>query len=192
MTPIAPAPARPALLFHLLPLRMGTALGCLAAAAALLLGGCGGGSATPVSSPAAATGGGESTGAPATAAAGSGAGSRATTAGDACAKRLDPFLASLQSLRRRLEVGLSYEQYVAALGKARSAYAELPVDRLSLGCLLHSGTPGEKALDKYIDAANAWGECLAEAGCSASTIEATLQDEWHVAAHLLGEVGADS
>lgn len=154
------------------PARLLGILCLLAATAALLLGGCGSSSTAPAA-----------TGASSTVTAGSTA---------SCASQLRPLLGSLQGLRHRLEVGLSYEQYVAALGKARRAYAQLPVGRLSLGCLLHSGTPGEKALDKYIDAANAWGECLSEAGCNAATIESTLQDEWHVASHFLGETGAGS
>ena len=42
-------------------------------------------------------------------------------------------------------------------------------------------------MNKYIDAANAWGECLAEAGCTTASIEGALQHKWRVASHSLSE-----
>jgi len=164
MKPTAPAPARLLAIF------------CLSIAlAALALAGCGGGSAAP--------GKGATTAASTPTA---GAKPQAHASPGSCASQLGPFLASIDTLRRKLEVGLSYEQYVAEVGAVKAAYAQLPVDRLPLDCLLKSGTPAERAFDKYIAAANTWGECLAETGCTAGTIESTLQDEWHLASHFLG------
>lgn len=93
----------------------------------------------------------------------------------------------METLRRRLAAGVSYGEYAAELGKVRSAYAAVPVQRLTIDCLAAVGTPGEKALGGYIDAANAWGECLSEAGCSSVSIESALQDRWRVASRHLSE-----
>jgi hypothetical protein len=90
-------------------------------------------------------------------------------------------------LRSNLAVGLSYEQYAAEMHGIRTAYDEIPVKRLTIDCLATAGTPGEKALNQYIDAANAWGECLAEAGCDTASIEANLQSRWRVASRFLSE-----
>lgn len=88
-----------------------------------------------------------------------------------CPKQLAAFVASLEALRRRLAVGLAYDDYVDAVKSLRAAYSRIPVHRLTLDCL-RTGTPGERALNAHIDAANAWGECLAEAACTTATIAA--------------------
>jgi hypothetical protein len=51
-----------------------------------------------------------------------------------------------------------------------------------------TGTPSEQALNEYIDAANAWGECLADAACTTASIEPILQRKWRMASRLLSEV----
>lgn len=48
-----------------------------------------------------------------------------------------------------------------------------------------TGTPAEDALNRYIDAANAWGECLADASCATATIEPVLQRRWRLASRSL-------
>jgi len=69
----------------------------------------------------------------------------------------------------------------------RGSYAQLPIDRLTLECVTATGTPTEAALNKYIDAANAWDECLADASCTTATIEPVLQRKWRVASGSLSE-----
>ncbi len=101
-----------------------------------------------------------------------------------CPKQLGAFVESLSALRTQLAVGLSYEQYVATVKGLRSSYDEIPVARLTIGCL-GRGSAGEKALNKHIDAANAWGECLADASCTTAEIEPVLQRKWRVASHHL-------
>jgi len=49
------------------------------------------------------------------------------------------------------------------------------VANLELPCLIAAGTPGEKALDQYIEAANEWRECRADISCGTYTIEPRLQ-----------------
>jgi hypothetical protein len=109
---------------------------------------------------------------------------RAATAG--CPKRLDAFVNSLDALRRQLAVGLAYDDYVARVKDLRASYEEIPVDRLTFDCLA-SGTPAEQALNKHIDAANAWGECLADAACTTETIEPVLQRKWRIASRYVSE-----
>jgi hypothetical protein len=103
-----------------------------------------------------------------------------------CPKQLGAFVGSLDGLRRRLAAGLSYDDYVTAVKGLRASYREIPVQRLAFGCLA-TGRPAEKALNKHIDAANAWGECLADAACTTATIEPVLQRKWRVASRQLSE-----
>ena len=104
-----------------------------------------------------------------------------------CQSRLGSFVASMDSLRRRLAVGLTYEQYVAEVRGIRSTYGKIPIDRVEIDCLEAVGTPGEKAFNHYIGAANEWGECVSEAGCSSETVEPVLQRRWRIASHFLTE-----
>ena len=66
-------------------------------------------------------------------------------------------------------------------------YAAIPIDHLGLGCLATEGTSAERALNRYIDAANTWGECLADAACTTATVEPVLQRKWRAASRYLGE-----
>lgn len=104
-----------------------------------------------------------------------------------CQKQVGEFLEAMDALRERLVNGLSYEEYAEEVDAIRARYDEVPVDRLAVGCLIGSGTPGERAFSKYIDAANSWGECIGESGCDAPTVEPVLQQQWRVAAHFLDE-----
>jgi len=160
-------PARPAT--RLLPL-----LGCaLALVAALALSACGGGGAATAES--------VRTTQPKPKA-GVAAGDRGP-----CPAAVTTFADSLDQLRRQLAIGLSYEQYAAKIKTLGSAYDHLPINRLTIGCLTATGTPSEQAFNKYIDAANAWGECLADASCTTAAIEPVLQHKWRVASRSLSE-----
>jgi hypothetical protein len=158
-----------------------TLAGC-AFVAVLLLGGCGGG----VSSTSAKTG--------------TTVTSRAITttpqkpvpkqgkpAAGPCQIQAGSFVASMDSLRRRLAAGLTYDQYVAEVQGIRSTYKKIPIDQVEIDCLSAVGTPAEKAFNRYIEAANDWGECVSEAGCSSATVEPVLQRRWRIASHFLSE-----
>jgi hypothetical protein len=67
----------------------------------------------------------------------------------------------------------------------RTVYARIRTGKLTAPCLLASGGPSERAFNLYIDAANAWGDCLATATCSTRSIEAKLQRKWARASHHL-------
>jgi hypothetical protein len=107
--------------------------------------------------------------------------------GGPCPAQVSAFVKSLDVMRRQLAVGLSYDQYAARVKSLRRSYDDLPIDRLTIGCLKTTGTPAESVLNKYVDAANAWGECLADAACTTATIEPVLQRKWRLASGFLSE-----
>jgi hypothetical protein len=148
-------------------------LGCVLIAATLVLPGCGAGAGATAES---------TTARPPKRRANAAAGSTRT-----CPTRVDAFRRSQDALRHQLAVGLSYEQYAAKVRNLRRGYARLPIDHLTIACLSTTGTPAERAFNQYIDAANAWGECLADASCTTATIEPILQRKWRGASGFLSE-----
>lgn len=112
---------------------------------------------------------------------------RRAPAGGSCQSRLGSFVGSMDGLRRRLAVGVTYDQYVAEVRGIRSTYGEIPIEKLQIGCLTLVATPGEKAFNRYIEGANEWGECVSRLGCATETIEPVLQRRWRIASHFLSE-----
>lgn len=108
---------------------------------------------------------------------------RAATARDSC--RLRPFVGSMAKLRDDLVRGLSYDEYLREVQGVRAVYSRIDAERLSAGCLLASGGPAERALNLYIEATNAWGDCLATVSCNTHSVEPRLQRKWALAAHQL-------
>lgn len=102
-----------------------------------------------------------------------------------CQSQLGSFVASMDSLRRRLAVGVTFDQYLAEVRGIRSTYRKIPIDQVEIDCLDGVGTPAEKAFNRYIQAANDWGDCVSEAGCSSETVEPVLQRHWRIASHFL-------
>jgi hypothetical protein len=107
--------------------------------------------------------------------------------GGSCQTQLGSFVASMDSLRRRLAVGVTFDQYRAEVRGIRSTYKKIPIDQVLVDCLTAVGTPSEQAFNRYIEAANDWGECVSEAGCSSATVEPVLQRHWRIASHFLSE-----
>jgi hypothetical protein len=168
--------------------------------AALLLSGCGGGSEdpTPTGAPTVASAEADrfqssgshrnqKSGNDANPAAADGNAGRHVPAGDLCQSQLGGFVGSMDGLRRRLAVGVTYDQYVAEVRGIRSTYGKIPIDKLQVDCLARVATPGEKAFNRYIEGANDWGECVSELGCGTTKIEPVLQRRWRVASHFLTE-----
>ena len=112
---------------------------------------------------------------------------RSVPAGDLCQSQLGSFVGSMDGLRRRLAVGVTYDQYVAEVRGIRSTYGKIPTDRVQIDCLTAVATPGEKAFNRYIEAANDWGECVSELGCGSAEVEPVLQRRWRIASHFLTE-----
>lgn len=104
-----------------------------------------------------------------------------------CQAQLGSFVASMDSLRRRLAVGVTFDQYLAEVRGIRSTYRKIPIDGVEIDCLDAVGTPAEQAFNRYIEAANDWGECVSEAGCSSEAVEPVLQRRWRIASHFLNE-----
>ena len=117
----------------------------------------------------------------------SGKSGRPVPAGGLCQSQLGSFVGSMDGLRRRLAVGVTYDQYVVEVRGIRSTYGKIPVERLQIDCLSAVATPGERAFNRYIEAANDWGECVSEAGCGSEEIEPVLQRRWRIASHYLTE-----
>jgi hypothetical protein len=162
--------------------------GC-ALIAALLLPGCGGGS-EPTGAATVASKAGAADAKSATTAKASNAGmgkKRSARAGSLCQSQLGSFVGSMDGLRRRLAVGVTYDQYVNEVHAIRSTYKDVPVDAVEIDCLNAVGAPAEKAFNRYIEAANDWGECVSELGCGSATVEPALQRRWRIASHLLSE-----
>jgi hypothetical protein len=125
------------------------------------------------------------------AAAPAGAAHGARAGGDAtCGGQLRPLVAAMDTLRTDLATGLTYDQYVSGLRRVRAAYRRIRAGRLQLGCLVAAGTPAERAVNRYIEGANAWGKCLATAACETASIEPRLQSEWARASKLLSAAQA--
>jgi hypothetical protein len=97
---------------------------------------------------------------------------------------LKPLLQALNTLESGLVAGLGYEQYFEEVREARSAYESVPIEKLELPCLT-VGSPAEKALNQYIEAANVWRECRADVRCGSYSIEPRLQRKWRVATHYI-------
>jgi hypothetical protein len=91
----------------------------------------------------------------------------------------------MTDLRQSLLAGLSYEEYVVRVRAIRDAYEAVPVDQLGAACVTGPAAAAEDALNQYLRAANAWGECAATAGCAASEVEGKLQHRWKVASQSL-------
>lgn len=166
------------------------AIAGLLLALALTSPGCGeeqtaarGADTAPAASGAKATGGGE------TAVTVSGAARPRTQARAAqrkCRTSLGEFLDAMESLNNTVAVGLDYDGYLTMVNRVRATYAEVDADRLPLLCLVRAAAPAEAALNSFIAAANAWGECLA-GGCDLAEVEPKLQRQWARAADELGE-----
>lgn len=107
-----------------------------------------------------------------------------------CLGQIGGFLGRLDRVRDLLVAGLTYEEYIAELEGVRATYARIPVAELSLRCLGDAGREGERALNRYIAAAEVWSECVEVPGCQSASIEAELRREWRRGAALLSRAEA--
>ena len=112
---------------------------------------------------------------------------RPAAAAKRCGATLGEFLDAIESLANAVAVGLDYERYLAAVKGVSEAYAGADADSLGLVCLARVAGPAEASLNLYIDAANEWGECLAESSCEFEAIEAQVQRRWQQASTRLAQ-----
>jgi hypothetical protein len=101
-----------------------------------------------------------------------------------CGARLTRFIRSLDGLRDQLAVGLTYDRYLESVRNLQRAYRQIPVTGEPAGCVVGAGVPAEKALNQHIEAANAWGDCLAES-CDLSSVEPEIKRRWARASVLI-------
>lgn len=161
-------------------------VGC-ALIAALLLPGCGGGSETTAATVASRAGADRAKTTTAEEPKLSAGKQQRPRAGSLCQSQLGSFVGSMDGLRRRLAAGVTYDQYVNEVHAIHSTYRDVPVDAVEIDCLNAVGAPAEKAFNRYIEAADDWGECVSELGCGSATVEPTLQRRWRIASHLLSK-----
>lgn len=102
-----------------------------------------------------------------------------------CRVQLHGLINSMDDLRGKLAAGLSYGAYLRGVKAAQGVYDRVPVNRLQLGCLVKVGTPAERALNLYLDAANTWGDCLTSVSCDSESVEPKLQRKWVLASNRL-------
>lgn len=102
-----------------------------------------------------------------------------------CRAQLRGFVGSLDALRELLATGLDYASYLREVRGVRAEHAAIRAAKLPIDCLIVSGTPAERAFNQYIDAVNAWGECLTRASCEIESIEPELQRRWARAGDLI-------
>jgi hypothetical protein len=143
---------------------------------ALILGSCGGGGTTTAERPTQASNAVSTpTRAPST----------ARVRAGVCRAQLGGFVGSMARLRDELARGLDYDAYLGGVRATRVIYAAIRPQRVPAACLLASGGPAERAFNLYIDAANAWGDCLATVACDTHGVEPRLQRKWALAARQL-------
>jgi hypothetical protein len=110
-----------------------------------------------------------------------------TLRGGPCVAQLAALLVEMDGLRGELVAGLAYEGYVGQVQKVVASYDEVAVDALTLGCLRTTGTPAERALNRYIAAGNEWTDCVEVPSCEAASIETALQAKWKEASEYLSK-----
>lgn len=106
-------------------------------------------------------------------------------AGESCRGQTHGLLDSLDALRGSVAVGLTYDAYLDEVRAVKSTYAEVPVEQLGVACLAAVGAPAERAMNMYVEATNAWGDCLAVASCDLGAVEPKLQRRWRLASDQL-------
>jgi hypothetical protein len=144
---------------------------CLALAAALTLFACGGGAASDRRDTTVR-------------AAESAPADTPVVAARGCGRALTRLIRSLDALRDQLAVGLTYDQYLENVKQLQRAYRAIPVEGEPVRCVVGAGVPAERALNQHIEAANAWGDCLAES-CELSAVEPEIKRRWARASVLV-------
>jgi len=99
---------------------------------------------------------------------------------ESCEDTLGDFQEAISELNSRLDIGLNYDEYTDAVADAKVEYDQIDFDDLSdnTKCLGSVGVPLEKAMNKYIQAANIWSKCFDDLECSNDQINGKLQVRW--------------
>jgi hypothetical protein len=113
----------------------------------------------------------------------------AAAVADRCQSHLGRFLAALEDLHSRLEVGINYENYLSKVGDVRAAYDQIPFKGIDVRCLGRVGVPAEDALNDYADAGETWSNCIGDFNCSMDSIDPQLQSKWTSASAKVDRAG---
>jgi hypothetical protein len=110
---------------------------------------------------------------------------KAMTSYTECQTDLGDLVDRLHDLDGRVAAGLSFSEYVSALGDARDSYDGVPLRRIkNPRCLGGVGLPAENAFNEHVAAANAWHRCLNGIHCTEASIKPALERRWAKAARL--------
>ncbi len=104
-----------------------------------------------------------------------------------CPDEISDFVAALQELDSRLDIGLNFQEYSERVGDARVAYDRVDAEDLDASCIEHVGVPAEDAMNAYIEANSTWNDCISDPDCSNDSIATELQAKWAEATELIEE-----
>ncbi len=106
-------------------------------------------------------------------------------ANEDCHTEMDSFVDSLTDLNSKIGVGMVYSDYLDAVGEVSVEYGRISFEDLSIGCVKNVGLEAEKALNRYSDAADYWGDTIENGG---EVSEPELQKKWSSATRLIEHV----
>lgn len=111
---------------------------------------------------------------------------------EACADEMSPLLDDLSTLDARLDVGLDLDEYSDLLGNASVSYDAMDIDAPEPDCISDVGVPLENALNRYIDIASTWNDCIWEdTYCTMDDIDAEMQLAWKRSSRLIEKASAN-
>jgi hypothetical protein len=107
--------------------------------------------------------------------------SREATASGRCQHQLKPLAGRLDGLRAHLIAEPGYRQYVGAVRNLRLTYAKTPFAQSDIHCLRGPARTAEKAVNRYVRAANLWTRCQADPRCDLQVAKTAIAREWWAA-----------
>jgi hypothetical protein len=115
---------------------------------------------------------------------------RAAVVAVTCQSQLSEYLNVLSETESRLGVGMSFADYSEQVGDASVIYDRIPFGRMTSRCIFGPGIKAEEGGNAYIDAYNAWNDCIGDFYCDIDSIDPELQDEWSKASRKLSAARA--
>lgn len=101
---------------------------------------------------------------------------------DDCHGLMDDLVQELTDLDSKISVGMVYADYTESVRDVSVAYGRIDIDELEPSCLKHVALDAEKAVNRYSQAAEVWGDAI-EGGYPVS--ESQLQDKWASGSRLI-------
>lgn len=108
---------------------------------------------------------------------------------EACGTRLRPLYDALRDVDARLDIGMNRAQYGEKLGDVSVAYNTAAVGGFTAGACLDTAKALETALNDYIAANTAWGDCIESSSCDVDTDALPgMRTRWERASGILDQV----